>query len=204
MSCRMSIFALLTVSTIVAQEATVPGWTLNGVRVSHDSARLDYEIFHGGRASATIKAREAHALDLATLTQSISAHLFLGRRVRLTAWVKAQKAHSVYLWMRVEGTDLQLAYDEMSNRRKHGTFDWKKMEIVLDVLPPAETIHYGLVLSGGGQAWIDDVVVEPVEGTVKSTNMLWEPTSYMSGSIAYRGASIHSRPFNLDFEYVPD
>ena len=60
----------------------------------------------------------------------------------------------------------------MDNRLASGTFDWRQQQIVLDVPRDAVTINYGLILAGGGQAWVDDFAFEVVDKHVKSTNKL--------------------------------
>jgi hypothetical protein len=133
---RFATLALIAVAACAGQTGAVPGWTFDGLNAGHYTASLDHEVFHGAKASATIRSKDARSAYSATLVQSVHAQVFLGRRVRLSAWVKANKAGSVYLWMRVEGSgDEYLFLDDMPARRKRGTFDWKQMSIVLDVLP---------------------------------------------------------------------
>jgi len=75
---------------------------------------------------------------------------------------------------------------------------------VLDVEPSGVVIHYGIILEGGGQAWIDDVTLTPVEGKVRSTNMMHEPTPPRGDPDAVRRAYNRATPVNLDFEQPPE
>jgi hypothetical protein len=200
---RLVVLALAAFS-LSAQPSPVPGWILAGTKVKQYTIALDHEVVHGGKFSATLRCVSPKCTDYGTLAQSLHTQIFLGRRVRFTAWVKARNAGAANLWMRVDGSDGEyLSFDNMGDHRKHGTFDWKKMSIVLDVLPPGTLIHYGLLLGGDGQAWIDDASVEPVDPEkVKSTNMLYSPTFANAGREPMTDAtsSVHLRPFNLDFE----
>jgi hypothetical protein len=50
----------------------------------------------------------------------------------------------------------------MQDRAVKGTTDWKSCEIVLDVPESSSAIVMGLLLSGPGQVWVDDLEFEIV------------------------------------------
>jgi len=201
---RRLVLLALSAPLLFAQTSPVPGWTLAGSPVAAYNINLDHGIFHTGQSSGTLRCASAKCKGYGTLAQTIHSDVFLGRRVRFSAWVKASKAASVGLWMRVDGPGNEyLALDNMEYRRKHGTFGWKKMTIVLDVLSPGTLINYGILLLGDGQVWIDDVTVEPVDvEKVRSTNALFVPMRGSGdGEPMQSGTSpVHLHPFNLDFE----
>jgi hypothetical protein len=47
--------------------------------------------------------------------------------------------------------------------------DWKKYEVVLDVLKSTNKIAFGTLLSGAGKVWINDYQMEIEEKTVPVT-----------------------------------
>ena len=72
---------------------------------------------------------------------------------------------------------------------------------MLDVPAEAEGILFGLILSGTGEAWIDDASLEEVGADVASTNMLGATAD--PSKVAAQRASFASRsatPINLKIE----
>jgi hypothetical protein len=110
---------------------------------------------------------------------------FLGKRVRLSGYVKTEAAQKAAIYMRVDGpNDRMLSFDNMDNRPILGTTDWKKYDLVLDVPPAAIGIAYGIILSGPGKAWMDGLTLEPVGTDVPSTHMVNPYTEYYEGRYA--------------------
>src|SRR4051794_24575806 len=96
-----------------------------------------------------IRCKERGCPAFATLMQTIQTDEYQGRRLRLSGWVKATKGVSARLWMRVDGEDgNMLAFENMGHRAKNGPFDWTRQVIVLEVIPPAALINYGLIVDG--------------------------------------------------------
>ena len=78
---------------------------------------------------------------------------FLGKRVRLSGYVKTEAAQKAAVYMRVDGPDgRMLSFDNMDNRPIRGATDWKKYDVVLDVPRQAVGLSYGLILAGRGMA----------------------------------------------------
>jgi hypothetical protein len=130
---------------------------------------IDQKVAHGGKQSARVQyvgKAEPTETTFAALSQTILADAFRGGKVRLSGFVKTDKVEGWSgLWLRIDGADQTkppLAFDNMktSNRAITGTTEWKKYEIVLDVPKEATRVVLGLLLSGKGTAWVDDVKVE--------------------------------------------
>jgi hypothetical protein len=121
--------------------------------------------------------------------QTFSAESFRGKRVRMSGFVSAKDvADWAGLWMRIDGPKSQmLGFDNMQQRAVKGTRDWQKYEIVLDVPDEASEIAFGLLLTGKGQVWMDDLKFEVVGKEVPTT-----------GSGPQKQSS--PTPANLDFE----
>ena len=109
--------------------------------------------------------------------ESLTLHPYRGKRVRLSANVKAQAVEGwAGLWMRVEGSDdpktalsTILAYDNMQNRPIKGTRDWQTYSVVLDVPKHVRGIHVGVLLGGNGEIWFNGIKVEVVDKHVPTT-----------------------------------
>ena len=109
-----------------------------------------------------------------TLMKNTKPDLYLGKTVKMTAYVKSNNVKSwAGLWMRVDHyTPTVLAFDNMSKRPIKGTTDWAKYEIVLFVPAEATSISYGVLLDKTGQIWFKDVILEVVNDTVPETGLI--------------------------------
>lgn len=164
------------------------GWYKAGSHPQHYQMIIDTVVKHGGKASAHIKFIGQTAEGFGTLMQTFKADLYRGQRVRMTAWMKTEKAASAQLWMRLDGDEQKtLGFDNMDNRAVTGTTGWKKYEITLDVPDNTINIAFGALVGGKGQSWTDDFEFEVVGQDVPTTNILI-PEDYPE------------QPLNLDFE----
>lgn len=119
----------------------------------------------------TIKSIKSKINGFSTLMKTIKPDLYLGKTVKMTAYVKSENVKSwAGLWMRVDyySTNV-LAFDNMQRRPIKGTTDWSKYEVVLFVPAEATLISYGVLLDGTGQIWFKDVILEIVDDTVPET-----------------------------------
>jgi hypothetical protein len=74
------------------------------------------------------------------------------------------------MWFRVDGEKQKsLSFDNMQDRAIKGTNEWKKYEIVLDVPKNSVRIAYGVLVSGEGTVWMDDLNFEVVSKDVPLT-----------------------------------
>jgi hypothetical protein len=82
--------------------------------------------------------------------QTFSAEQLLGKRVRMTGFVRAESVEGrAGLWMRVDGTErASLSFDNMQQRPIRGTLPWQRYEIVLDVPPESASISFASSLAG--------------------------------------------------------
>jgi hypothetical protein len=161
--------------------------------------------------------RSSTADALATLRQAFQPDSVRGKRLRFRAMVRSELEEGFAgLWMRVDGPGAGdvLAFDNMSDRPIQGSTEWTAHEIVLDVPVASSSVIFGILLSGRGQAWMDQVRIEVVDASVPSTNLsaLMEAMGQHEHeplSDAEREAVLSARrqaprwPVNLDFERRP-
>src|ERR1017187_9937896 len=115
---------------------------------------IDKGAGQGGKNCATIKSTDKKIDGFGTLMQMCKPDKYLGKRVRMTGYVKSESVTDwAGLWLRVDQANSQvpLAFDNMQDRAIKGTYAWKKYEIVLDVPANASMIAFGALLSGTGQ-----------------------------------------------------
>ncbi|MDA1053400.1 MAG: M56 family metallopeptidase [Planctomycetota bacterium] len=128
----------------------------------------DAAVAHNGAASGRIEQQDASG-TFGSLTQSMDAEKYLGKRIKYTGYLKTNEAKAAGLWLRVDGKSKPLGFDNMQNRPIRGTTDWTEYHVVLDVPEEATRIVFGFLLGGSGTIWGDDLAIEIVgpagEGT---------------------------------------
>jgi hypothetical protein len=144
-----------------------------GNKASNDSykASVDHAITHSGKANMRFESSVPAPVGYARMTQSFKAEAYRGKRFRYSGYVRTQDVMDwAGLFFRVDGTNGNcIAIDNMQNRGINGTTDWTKHQIVMDVPEAAIGVEIGLILTGGGKTWIDDLSFEVVGKDVPTT-----------------------------------
>jgi hypothetical protein len=151
------------------------GWYVTESAPKRYEAGVDTKSTCEGSRSAYLRALTLDENGYGTFMQAFGAQDFRGKRLRFSAAVRTQAVDGwAGLWMRVEGPDPKqpLAFDNMQSRALVGTTGCRRYDVVLDVPKEATTIMAGLIMSGTGQAWLDNVRFEVVDASVKVTDLL--------------------------------
>jgi AraC family transcriptional regulator len=120
--------------------------------------------------------------------QDVKAVLMRGKRIKMSAYLKAEDVRWAALWMRVDGPEgIMLGFDNMADRPVKGTHDWRKYEVVLDVAEASIQVAFGVLLAEQGRVWADDFEFEEVGDDVATTDLL-------------KGMPVAPGPVNLGFE----
>ena len=145
-----------------------PGWhTGIGATTSEPtpgySVAIDRDRPRTGSASVRLESASTGEASFGTVTSSIGATAFRGRRVRLTGAVRAVPGADgqVGLWLRVDRPEGAGFFDNMG-RRPITSPDWADYSIEGDVASDASELVFGLLLMGHGRAWLDDVRLEDI------------------------------------------
>jgi hypothetical protein len=168
----VACLVLAPVLVAVAAEEVPAGWLKAGDHRTEYEVGADAAVHHGGRASGFIKSIATELHGFGTLMQQTAPGQYLGKRVRLSAYVKSEKVQSGWagLWFRIDGPSQEmLGFDNMQGRPIKGTNDWRRVEIVLDVPDNAAGLAFGVLLAGDGEVWIDDLQFEIVTKDVPVT-----------------------------------
>jgi hypothetical protein len=184
----VSAFITLSVWALVASsESGSKSWIAAGSKPKSYDMGVTSEEHHSGAKCAYIKSKESEIEGFGTYMQTAAPGNLLGRNVRMTGWIKSKDVKDwAGMWLRVDGESKSdmLGFDNMQDRPITGTTDWKKCEIVLDVPKEAKDIAFGVLLSGTGDIYFDDVTFEDLG-----------PATGKTGN-----AGKQSAPANLDFE----
>lgn len=168
------------------------GWFNAGSKPQSYEMGIDKGVGQSGKNAATIKSKDSRIDGFGTLMQQCSPDKYLGKRVRMTGYVKSENVTTwAGLWLRVDqsGSQQPLSFDNMGNRPIKGTTGWKKYEIVLDVPSNSTLIAFGALLDGTGQIWFDNISFEIVDNSVQTTDIK-----------NVKDYATQSSPTNLDFE----
>jgi hypothetical protein len=146
-------------------------WTLDSNPPEAYEVTIDDTVKHGGKQSSRLASVGPSMVFGATM-QTLSPNDYFGKRLRISGWIKTQDVRNwCGLWGRIDGKNggEPLAFDNMAKRAIKGTRDWQKCDIVMDVPNEAAMIAYGVLLTGGGIVWLDDVKFEVVANDVPTT-----------------------------------
>jgi len=94
--------------------------------------------------------------------QCVSAETVRGSKMHLKGSLLTADVASGYagLWARVDDANGNvLAFDNMSNRGVTGSSEWKQYDIDLQVLNTADKICFGAILTGVGDAYVDQLTM---------------------------------------------
>lgn len=167
------------------------GWVVAGTAPQDYQVSVLPEKREGNNVVLLESVANPDPSKFGTLSQYCSADQYLGKRVRMTGYLKSENVKNwAGMWFRVDDSkqkDLSLSFDNMSDRPIKNTTDWKKYEIVLDVPQQAGAMAFGVLLEGSGKVWISGISFEVVDQSVPTTNMVKERAALPQG------------PVNLDF-----
>lgn len=133
-------------------------WFIGGLGYK---AKVDTNVFYSGHKSLRFFKVSKGDFGVGTLTFPLEAGR--GKHIIYTGYIMTQNVKYGYagLWWRVDGNNGSiLGFDNMSNRGATGTRNWTKYKIELDVDKNAANIYFGVILTGDGTAWFDDLNIK--------------------------------------------
>lgn len=157
-------------------ENEVKGWFKAGNSPDSYEIGIETDAARGGKV-AYMKSIKPKIKGFGSLMQQFIPSEYLGKRVRLSGYLKTKDVLGWSgMWMRIDGEAVQgkspkmLGFDNMNDRRIVGTTDWKQYEIVLDVPSDSKLIAYGILTSGTGLIWMDDLKFEIIDKNIPTTS----------------------------------
>jgi hypothetical protein len=166
-----AIAATSVLALAAAPEPLSAPWQLAGENPQKFTAGVDQADGVKGAKFLSNKSEDGKAW--ASLTQAVSAQNYVGQRVRFRARVRTQDVGNwAGLWMRVDGVNPPpLAFYNSQDKPIKGTTDWQERSVVLDVPQDARAIMFGVIGSGKGTVWIDQLALEAVGQDVPVDSM---------------------------------
>ena len=135
-----------TASTLTGWHSYPPG-----------SAAADNSIVHSGRWSVRLQRDAGTAGKFSVLTRSLPVD-FTGTAIEFRAYLRLQDVSEFAgLWLRQDADDQVLALENMQSQQVKGTRDWTQYSITLPINPKAQQLFFGVLVSGTGTLWVDDM-----------------------------------------------
>jgi C-terminal processing protease CtpA/Prc len=117
----------------------------------------DNNIVHSGKWAARLDRDAESAGKFSTITIGIPVD-FTGTRIELRGFLKTENVSEYAgLWMREDSDGGSVAFDNMQNRELKGTREWTEYSIVLPLRSEAKNLVFGVLSSGTGKMWADDL-----------------------------------------------
>lgn len=167
------------------------GWDFFTTTPSQYRALLDTEVYHQGRASGGLVSQgQLSSKRHAVLLQKIAAQEYRSHRVRISGYISSKEVTGrTGIWIRIDDKQGQvLGFENMADQPISGNTPWTKVSLEIDIPVKADEIHFGLLLTGMGQANLDDL-----EFTILGP-------SQPSRTVRRYIRALPTHPVNLEFE----
>jgi len=92
----------------------------------------------------------AAADEFGVLMQRAPAAHLARLRVRLRGSIRTERADRAALWLRADGAEMNLAFDNMADRPIRGTTGWTTHAVEVDIPAATQWINFGALLVGDG------------------------------------------------------
>jgi hypothetical protein len=118
---------------------------------------VDGQIVHGGKWSVRIERRDDSPDRFTSVTKVIPID-FTGEKLELIGYLRTENVSEFAgLWMREDDDAGSVAFDNMQRRQLKGTNEWAEYSIVLPLNKTAKRLAFGILASGAGKVWADDL-----------------------------------------------
>lgn len=145
--------ALTALLSEAALDPLPGGWHMAGSHpVEYEAGLLPQTSTYDGKRVIQLRFRAAGAPGgFGTVMQSIDATRYRGQRVRFSAMIRGRETGDwAGIWLRVDTASRIRVLDNMEDRALRGSTAWAEAANVLDVSEDADSVHFGVLLSGAG------------------------------------------------------
>jgi erythromycin esterase len=165
-----------------------PDWQLISTDPLAYESDYDTRVAHSGRTSLYLQSLKSAPAGNGWVEQSIQPGNYLGTRVRFSAYLRTDNvAGSAGLLISTDETEFQTWPSAPAAAiQVDGTREWQRYSMELDLPRVTTTLYYGVVLSGTGKLWLDDVQLEIVAmatPTPSRPSLLATPTSLPTSAL---------------------
>ncbi len=118
---------------------------------------VDSSIAYSGKNSISISSSpNVSKKSFGIIVYQLQAN-YSAQNITLTGFMKTKNVQEGFtgIFMRIDGIEKMIAFDNMQNQNIHGTNDWKQYKITFPFSKEAKKIFVGGLLTGTGKAWFD-------------------------------------------------
>jgi beta-lactamase regulating signal transducer with metallopeptidase domain len=127
------------------------GWFTNPAA----TVSADDRIVHAGHWSVRLQPDAESRASVITRSTPVD---FQGHVIELRGYLRLQDVSEFAgLWLRQDNGDQTVELENMSSQQVKGTRDWAQYRITLPINPRAQSLHFGVLVSGTGTLWADDL-----------------------------------------------
>lgn len=122
--------------------------------------KLDSKIVKSGKYAVTIYPDDKAKNATFGACDYVIPATYSGSKIELRGYLKTKnvsKDGHAGIWLRIDGDDGMLQFDNMRKQKITGTNDWKEYSVQLPLPEEATKIHVGALLIGKGQIWADNL-----------------------------------------------
>lgn len=136
------------------ESGDLSGW-LGGPR---ETLSQDSVVVHTGRYSGRIdRETGTSGPTFSSFTLSVPRS-FSGETLALRGWLRTESVSGFAgLWLRQDGRDGSVQFDNMASRNLSGTTGWTEYTISVPLDERTRTVFLGALLVGEGTVWVDDL-----------------------------------------------
>lgn len=167
------LFSGITMAQETNQNQIVPkGWMKVGSKPEHYIVGTDNKNVYTNKKSMFIQGMyECNEKDFGTVMQNIGAKNYLNKRLKLSVHLKSNDWQGwAGIWLRTnDKKNKVLTFENTQNRPIKGTTDWQLQEIVLDIPQTTDYIAFGIITSGKGMLWADNIKLDIVSNDTPLT-----------------------------------
>ena len=118
---------------------------------------VDDQVMHSGHRSVRLERKADSTGTFSTITLALPMG-FSGSTIEWRGFLRTESVSDYAgLWMREDKDGESAEFDNMQKRQIKGTTDWTEYSIKLPVHEGAQRLFVGALVSGTGNAWVDDL-----------------------------------------------
>ncbi len=135
------------------------GWNLSGAAFQF---KLDTSTSTDGAQSLRIASLTADATQFGYAAETLAASPAVGKIFHLSGYISTQAVGGYAgLWANAfDAQGSELAFQNLGSAAPSGTRGWRRYDMYLTVPAGATTVSYGVLLSGTGTAWFDNLSID--------------------------------------------
>jgi hypothetical protein len=117
----------------------------------------DDRVTHSGHWSVRLQRDAQSAGTFSVITRRLPVD-FRGGVVELRGYLRLQNVSgNAGLWLRQDADGKPVALENMDSQKVTGTHEWAQYRIALPINPQAQQMFFGVLVSGTGTLWADDL-----------------------------------------------